>query len=88
METAYSEGFEESCSEVWSNSPDGSLYYDDVAYSEDECSSSNDPDLGGDLADEDEARYQGTNDGFDAAFDLSPAGVLCWGEDCYSRSDF
>lgn len=88
LEAAYSEGFEESCSEVWSNSPDGNLYYDGVAYTEDECAGSNDPTVGDDLGGEDEARYEGTSDGFDAAFELSPAGVLCWGEDCYTRSDF
>jgi hypothetical protein len=40
------------------------------------------------LSDVDEAFDEGQSAGYDAAFELSPAGVLCWGEDCYTREEF
>lgn len=88
LRAAYSEGFEDACAEVWSNSPDGNLYYAGVAYTEDDCLSEIDEERALTATDEEEARMLGRYDGFDAAFDLSPSGVLCWGEECWTRDDF
>jgi len=56
------------CSEVWSNSEDGNLYYAGEAYTEDECSNQLDETNADDLSDTVEAEDQGSNDGYDAAF--------------------
>lgn len=88
LREAYAEAFDEACEEVWSNSPDGNVYYAGVAYTEDECKDAKDETEADDAADVDEAAERGREAGFDAAFDLSPAGILCHGRDCWSRSDF
>lgn len=86
---AYTQAYEEACENVWSNSPDGSLYYDDFAYTVEDCTGAMPYVDGTEFADEDEAASQGESDGYDAAFDYNTTSdVLCWGEDCWSRYDF
>lgn len=98
---SYAAGFEEACADVWRNSPDGHLYYDDVAYSESDCQAGLDGDEDKVLeavgaqdaedalasADESTATDAGAEAGYDAAFEQT-ADVLCWGEVCVTRGDF
>lgn len=88
LDQAYIDSFEEACAEVWSNTPDGHLYYGGEAFTEDDCTADEDPSNLEAVTYTSEASDQGTSDGYDAAFELSPTGVLCWGRDCWSRSDF
>lgn len=88
LEEAYAAGFEEACEDVWSNSQDGLLYYENFFYSENDCTGDLDETLGGAFADESEAYDAGQSDGYDAAFDVSWSGQLCWGDTCWSRADF
>jgi len=88
LREAYSQAFDDACEEVWANSPDGNLYYDDVAYTEDDCKDEKDETEADDDEDAARAQAEGREAGLDAAFELSPAGVLCYGEDCWTRDDF
>jgi hypothetical protein len=86
LEAAYSDAFKQACSDVWSNSGDGNLYYQGDAYTEDDCSSQIDETNADGLSDVAEAQDQGKNDGYDAAFAVSDE--LCYGRECWTRSDF
>jgi hypothetical protein len=88
LESAYTDGFQQACSDVWTNTPDGNLYYDGVAYTEDDCNAAMDETQADSLTDTQTAQDQGSSDGYDAAFGLDPSGELCYGTQCWSRSDF
>lgn len=88
LREAYTKAFYEACEEVWSNSPDGNLYYAGTAYTEDDCKEELDETEADDASDEYDAEDQGREDGFDAAFDLSPSGRLCYSDECWERYDF
>lgn len=85
---AYTDAFYEACEDVWSNSPDGNLYYAGIAYTEDDCKGELDETAADEAADENDAEDRGREAGFDAAFDLSPSGRLCYAEECWERYDF
>jgi hypothetical protein len=88
LESSYTDGFQQACSDVWSNTPDGNLYYDGTAYTEDDCNNQMDETTADSLSDTQTAEDQGTTDGYDAAFGLDPSGELCYGTQCWGREDF
>jgi hypothetical protein len=57
-------------------------------WSEDDCADAKPLVDGTEFADADDAFSQGKSDGYDGAFDLSPAGELCYGRDCWTSSDY
>lgn len=93
--TAYSSGWDSGCDEAFSQSPDGSLYYDEEEFTASDCQSNNpgdatSADIPTDVPDypEDDGEELGRSDGCESAFsDLSPDGTyLYYGEDSYDSS--
>ncbi len=93
--TSYSSGWDSGCDEAFSQSPDGSLYFEDQEFTSLDCQSNNpgnasSADIPSDVPDDPayDGEQLGTTDGCESAFsDLSPDGTyLYYGEDSYDSS--
>ena len=92
---AYSSSFDDGCTELFSVSPDGSLYEDDTEYTEGDCQAlnpgdgSDDADLPSDVPDDAEASGTelGEVAGCRALFDEQGLSSLNYGTDSYTADD-
>ncbi len=92
--TAYAEGYESGCSDVFDSSPDGSLYVDDYEYSSLDCdyASESDAELSSDIPSEVSdspsvaGEEAGANDGCMNLFD-NVGGMLFYGDTTYDSSE-
>jgi hypothetical protein len=88
---AYATGWDEGCDEAFTNSPDGSLYYDEEEFTSTDCQLNNpgdatSSDIPPDVPDDPESEGEdlGITDGCTSAFeDLSYDGSLYYGDEAF-----
>jgi hypothetical protein len=93
--TAYSDGFDSGCEELFGQSPNGSLYEDDVEYTVADCTNlnpsdpSNSSDLPTDVPDDpaSDGESLGEDEGCRALFDEGTVATLNYGTDTYTEDD-
>lgn len=73
-------GWADGCHEAFGPSPDGDAYWHGDRYSIDDCVD----DLDSYMGDGEGGYSAGYDAGYEYAFDMTPEGVLCWGEECWS----
>jgi hypothetical protein len=86
----YRRGFTSACEQVFTRGQDGVLTDPDreETFTVDDCLDRLDETKADDVPGPAQAIGEGRKDGFDAAFELPSAGVLCRGAQCFTRADF